>query len=161
MVHDLAATGDGGLPQKIITSLVPSHADLSQLPFFPNPLYGETRTRQGLPTGLPPEMAALANWAWGPEHFMRRAGGAEPVDHDWEEGCLCGRKNELHELSSWLNDETAGPGLRTVTGKPGGGQVGPAGRAGLCRAPDAAQAHPGPVAWSRRLGVIRPRCQRM
>ncbi|MFG3064847.1 NACHT and WD repeat domain-containing protein [Streptomyces sp. NPDC048231] len=121
-VHDLAAAGDGGLPQKIITSLVPSHADLSQLPFFPNPSYGETLTRQGLPTGLPPEIAALANWAWDPEHFMRRAGGAEPVNRDWEEGYFCGRKDELHQLSSWLDDETAGPGLRAITGKPGAGK---------------------------------------
>ncbi|MFB4427080.1 NACHT and WD repeat domain-containing protein [Streptomyces sp. QL37] len=121
-VQDLAATGGGGLPQKIITSLVPSHADLSQLPFFLNPSYGETRARQGLPTGMPPEIAALASWAWDPEHFMRRAGGAEPVNRDWEEGYFCGRDDELQELSSWLDDETAGPGLRAVTGRPGAGK---------------------------------------
>ncbi|MFC9650486.1 MULTISPECIES: hypothetical protein [unclassified Streptomyces] len=99
-VHDPAASGDEGLPQKIITSLVPSHADLSQLPFFPNPSYGETRTRQGLPSGMEPEIAALTNWAWDPEHFMRRAGGAEPVNRGWEDGYFRGREDELHELST-------------------------------------------------------------
>ncbi|MFE4642213.1 hypothetical protein [Streptomyces sp. NPDC056730] len=99
-VHDPAASGDEGLPQKITTSLVPSHADLSQLPFFPNPSHGETRTRQGLPSGMEPEIAALTNWAWDPEHFMRRAGGAEPVNRGWEDGYFRGREDELHEPST-------------------------------------------------------------
>ena len=120
-VNDLIAEVPGSLPQSIITSLVPAHVDLSQLPFFPNPAYGETPA-DGLPGDLPPEIARLTDWAWDPEHFMRRGGGGEPVGRDWSEGYFSGREKELGELSAWLDDAEAGPRVRTVTGKPGSGK---------------------------------------
>lgn len=119
-VNDLIVE-DKGLPQSIITSLVPGHADLSHLPFFPNPSFGQPQN-DGLSAKLPPEIAKLADWAWDPEHFMRRGGGAEPVGRDWRGGYFSGREEELQELSSWFDDETAAPGLRVVTGKPGAGK---------------------------------------
>ncbi|NUK09485.1 WD40 repeat domain-containing protein [Streptomyces lunaelactis] len=117
-VGDLT-TQDNGLPQKIITSLVPSHADLAHLRFFPNPSYNPG---SGPVADLPPEIARLADWAVDPEHFMRRAGGAEPVHRGWDKGYFSGREKELGELSPWLDDATAVPGLRVVTGKPGAGK---------------------------------------
>ncbi|WP_167519009.1 WD40 repeat domain-containing protein [Streptomyces chryseus] len=117
-VGDLT-TQDNGLAQKVITSLVPSHADLSHLRFFPNPSYNPG---SGPFTGLPSEIARLADWAADPEHFMRRAGGAEPVHRSWDKGYFSGREMELGELSPWLDDSTAAPGLRVVTGKPGAGK---------------------------------------
>ncbi|WP_329038520.1 WD40 repeat domain-containing protein [Streptomyces sp. NBC_01725] len=114
---------DGGLPQTVLTSLVPGHVDLSHLPFFPNPSFDPAhRAGGGTVSGLPGEIARLADWAADPEHFMRRAGGAEPVDRDWDEGYFSGRTEELRILSSWLDDEAAAPGLRVVTGKPGVGK---------------------------------------
>ncbi|MFJ8013879.1 caspase family protein [Streptomyces sp. NPDC096339] len=109
-----------GLEQRIGTSLVPSHADLSHLPFFPNPAYRE----DGNPVaGLPPEIARLTDWAgMDPGHFMRRAGGAEPVGRGWEKGYFAGREEELGELTPWLDGTTPAPGLRVVTGKPGAGK---------------------------------------
>ncbi|MER6123255.1 WD40 repeat domain-containing protein [Streptomyces sp. NPDC001795] len=112
----------GGLSQKIVTSLVPGHADLSHLPFFPNPSYAPGRDSSAAASGLPPEIARLADWAADPLHFMRRAGGAEPVHRDWTEGYFSGRSAQLDTLASWLDDETAAPGLRVVTGKPGVGK---------------------------------------
>ncbi|MFE7127062.1 hypothetical protein [Streptomyces sp. NPDC057617] len=121
-VNDLTAQ-DGGLPQTVLTSLVPGHADLSHLPFFPNPCFDPGHSAGGgAVAGLPGEIARLADWAGDPQHFMRRAGGAEPVDRDWDEGYFSGRTEELRDLSSWLDDEAAGPGLRVVTGKPGAGK---------------------------------------
>ncbi|MFI7358032.1 hypothetical protein ACIBTP_29440 [Streptomyces avidinii] len=110
----------GGMAQRIGTSLVPSHADLSQLPFFPNPAYRQ----EGSPVAeLPPEIARLTDWAgMDPGHFMRRAGGAEPVDRGWEKGYFAGRDEELDELAPWLDGATVAPGLRVVTGKPGAGK---------------------------------------
>ncbi|MGE6747947.1 hypothetical protein ACQKHZ_18610, partial [Streptomyces niveus] len=114
---------DGGLPQTVLTSLVPGHADLSHLPFFPNPSFDPVHSvGSGMVAGLPGEIARLADWAADPEHFMRRAGGAEPVDRDWDEGYFSGRTRELSVLSGWLDDEAAAPGLRVVTGKPGVGK---------------------------------------
>ncbi|MER5345134.1 WD40 repeat domain-containing protein [Streptomyces mirabilis] len=114
---------DKGLPQTIRTSLVPGHADLSHLPFFPNPAFGASDTADsGLSTVLPAEMARLADWAVDPEHFLRRAGGAEPVDRPWGDGYFCGREKELRELSTWLNYPKSAPGLRVVTGLPGSGK---------------------------------------
>ncbi|MET8940471.1 ATP-binding protein [Streptomyces rubiginosohelvolus] len=110
-----------GLPQSVMTSLVPSHADLSHLPFFPNPSYsphGSAPSAQD----LPPEIARLADWAADPWHFMRRAGGAEPVARDWAEGYFSGRTAQLDTLARWLDDSTAGPGLRVVTGRAGVGK---------------------------------------
>ncbi|MFB8031734.1 hypothetical protein ACFC5Z_02005 [Streptomyces sp. NPDC056004] len=121
-VNDLTVQ-DGGLPQTVLTSLVPSHADLSHLPFFPNPCFDAAQGAVGgTAAGLPGEIARLADWATDPQHFVLRAGGAEPVARDWDEGYFSGRAEELHELSGWLDDEAAGPGLRVVTGKPGAGK---------------------------------------
>ncbi|MFE3249089.1 hypothetical protein [Streptomyces sp. NPDC059209] len=121
-VNELTAR-DGGLPQTVLTSLVPGHADLSHLPFFPNPSFDPAhRAGGGTAGGLPGEIARLADWVADPEHFMRRAGGAEPVDRDWDEGYFSGRSEELRVLSGWLDDESAAPGLRVVTGKPGAGK---------------------------------------
>ncbi|MEU8521535.1 AAA family ATPase [Streptomyces sp. NPDC048577] len=120
-VNDLVAEAPGNLPQSILTSLVPAHADLSGLPFFPNPSYGEPAA-DGLPGDLPPEIARLTDWAWDPEHFMRRGGGGEPVGRDWGEGYFSGREEELGELSAWLDGAEAGPRVRMVTGKPGSGK---------------------------------------
>ncbi|MFE4534704.1 hypothetical protein ACFRKB_06430 [Streptomyces scopuliridis] len=122
MVTELAAQ-DGGLPQTILTSLVPGHADLSHLPFFPNPSFDPAhRTGGGTVAGLPGEIGRLADWAADPQHFMLRAGGTEPVDRDRDEGYFSGRAEELHDLSGWLDDEAAAPGVRVVTGKPGAGK---------------------------------------
>ncbi|MFE1840625.1 AAA family ATPase [Streptomyces sviceus] len=118
-VSELAEHSDG-LPQSIVTSLVPSHADLSHLPFFPNPSY--TPHHSPPAPDLPPEIARLADWAADPQHFMRRAGGGEPVDRDWTEGYFTGRTAQLDTLTAWLDDETAAPGLRVITGKPGAGK---------------------------------------
>ncbi|MEU6369939.1 WD40 repeat domain-containing protein [Streptomyces sp. NPDC046931] len=108
------------LEQRVGTSLVPSHADLSHLPFFPNPSYDPLSSPVA---GLPPEIARLTDWAdVDPEHFMRRAGGGEPVGRGWDKGYFSGRDEELDELSAWLDDPAAGPGLRVVTGKPGAGK---------------------------------------
>ncbi|MCL7493772.1 WD40 repeat domain-containing protein [Streptomyces sp. MCA2] len=120
-VNELAAQS-GGLPQAILTSLVPGHADLSHLPFFPNPSYDPDRGSSAVASGLPPEIARLADWAADPLHFMRRAGGAEPVHRDWAEGYFSGRTAQLDTLAGWLDDEAAAPGLRVVTGKPGAGK---------------------------------------
>ncbi|MGC5006404.1 WD40 repeat domain-containing protein [Streptomyces sp. DT203] len=120
-VNELAEHA-GGLPQAILTSLVPGHADLSHLPFFPNPSYSPGRGSSVGASGLPPEMARLADWAADPLHFMRRAGGAEPVYRDWTEGYFSGRTAQLDTLAGWLDDETVAPGLRVVTGKPGAGK---------------------------------------
>lgn len=73
-VNDLT-TQDKGLPQTILTSLVPSHADLSHLPFFPNPCFDPAyRAGIAMVAGLPSEIAQLADWASDPSHFMLRAG---------------------------------------------------------------------------------------
>ncbi|MFF0205791.1 AAA family ATPase [Streptomyces sp. NPDC005017] len=109
---------EAGLPQTVLTSLVPSHADLSALPFFPNPGFTETAPAER----LPPEVARLAELGVDPLHFMRRAGGAEPVQRNWQEGYFSGRQEELNRLSSWLDDERAAPALCVVTGKPGVGK---------------------------------------
>ncbi|MGR3866965.1 AAA family ATPase [Streptomyces graminifolii] len=109
-----------GLPQSILTSLVPGHADLSHLPFFPNPSYAPHSSTTA--PDLPPEITRLADWAADPEHFMRRAGGGEPVDRDWTEGYFTGRTAQLDTLTAWLDDDTAAPGLRLVTGKAGAGK---------------------------------------
>jgi hypothetical protein len=118
------ADQDNGLPQAILTSFVPGHADLSHLPFFLNPAYGAgSGPAAGLEVkGLSAEIARLTDWAVDPLHFMRRAGGAEPVDRCWQEGYFSGRVAELSVLSRWLDDEKAGPSLRIVTGRPGAGK---------------------------------------
>ncbi|WP_404868388.1 AAA family ATPase [Kitasatospora griseola] len=118
-VNELAQQANG-LPQSILTSLVPGHADISHLPFFPNPSYNAHDTTPVL--DLPPEIARLTDWAADPLHFMRRAGGAEPVDRDWAEGYFSGRTAQLDTLTAWLDDDTATPGLRVVTGKAGAGK---------------------------------------
>jgi hypothetical protein len=110
------------LPQSILTSLVPEHADLSRLPFFPNPSFGQVRAGEEVPATMFPELARLTDWAWDPEHFVRRGGGGEPVGRGWDEGYFSGREQQLRELSAWLDDETAGPRVRVVTGKPGAGK---------------------------------------
>ncbi|WP_190075719.1 WD40 repeat domain-containing protein [Streptomyces lanatus] len=120
-VNELAEQA-GGLPQAILTSLVPGHADLSHLPFFPNPSFAPGRGSSAEVSGLPPEIARLADWAADPLHFMRRAGGAEPVHRDRTEGYFSGRDEQLETLAGWLDDETAAPGLRLVTGKAGAGK---------------------------------------
>ncbi|MGP4112359.1 AAA family ATPase [Streptomyces sp. 4N509B] len=120
-VHELIEEDGGGLPQTISGSLIPLHADLSHLPFFPNPSYSQAGGDDVAAT-LPPEIARLADWAWDPEHFMRRGGGAEPVGRHWRQGYFSGREAELRTLAAWLDDEKAGPGLRVVTGKPGAGK---------------------------------------
>ncbi|QNP69028.1 hypothetical protein IAG44_05940 [Streptomyces roseirectus] len=116
-VRELVAREEG-LPQSIVTSLVPSHADLSALPFFPNPGFGETAPEEQ----LPPAIALLADLGVDPVHFMRRAGGAEPVQRDWREGYFSGRRDDLSRLSNWLDSERADPVVRVVTGKPGVGK---------------------------------------
>ncbi|GAO09836.1 hypothetical protein TPA0598_06_00010, partial [Streptomyces lydicamycinicus] len=120
-VNELADQADG-LPQTVLTSLVPGHADLSHLTFFPNPSYAPDRGSSAVAPGLPPEVARLADWAADPMHFMRRAGGAEPVHRAWAEGYFSGRTAQLDTFASWLDDEAAAPGLRVVTGKPGAGK---------------------------------------
>ncbi|MGW3246548.1 hypothetical protein [Streptomyces sp. NPDC001070] len=120
-VAELAERANG-LPQSITTSLVPSHADLSQLPFFPNPTYTPQSATSALALGLSPEIARLADWATDPLHFMRRAGGAEPVDRDWAEGYFSGRTTQLDTITAWLDNDTAAPALRVVTGKAGAGK---------------------------------------
>ncbi|QKZ17044.1 AAA family ATPase [Streptomyces chartreusis] len=116
-VLELVAEEDG-VPQSVLTSLVPSHADLSALPFFPNPGFVEADPEEW----LPPEIARLTDLAVDPLHFMRRAGGAEPVQRDWREGYFSGRKEDLSRLARWLDDESADPSLCVVTGKPGAGK---------------------------------------
>ncbi|MFE2644448.1 hypothetical protein ACFXDO_18010 [Streptomyces nigra] len=116
-VRELVAK-ERGLPQKVLTSLVPSHADLSNLPFFPNPRFVETAPEERLPAAI----ARLADLAVDPLHFMRRAGGAQPVQRDWREGYFSGRREDLSQLSSWLDDEHAAPALCVVTGRPGAGK---------------------------------------
>ncbi|MFI5532105.1 NACHT and WD repeat domain-containing protein [Kitasatospora sp. NPDC051853] len=143
-VGELAARA-GGLPQSILTSLVPGHADLSRLPFFPNPSYDPTRTRAAA-RSLPPEIARLADWAADPLHFMRRAGGAEPVARDWSEGYFSGRTAQLDTLTAWLDEETAAPGLRVVTGKAGAGKSALLGVL-LCAAHPALRRHTRPL-WA-------------
>ncbi|MGW1542663.1 hypothetical protein ACWCPM_20915 [Streptomyces sp. NPDC002309] len=121
VVDELTAR-TGGLPQEILTSLIPGHADLSHLPFFPNPSFEPDRGTSALTSSLPPEIARLIDWAADPLHFIQRAGGAEPVRRDWREGYFTGRTEQLRTLSSWLDDTEAGPGLRVVVGKPGAGK---------------------------------------
>ncbi|WP_437075661.1 WD40 repeat domain-containing protein [Streptomyces sp. enrichment culture] len=116
-VRDLVAQ-EGGLPQSVLTSLVPSHADLSALPFFPNPGFAEAAPEERLPATI----ARLGDLAADPLHFMRRAGGAEPVQRNWREGYFSGRHDHLIQLSNWLDDERASPALCVVTGKPGAGK---------------------------------------
>jgi hypothetical protein len=116
-VRELVAQ-ESGLPQSVLTSLVPSHADLSSLPFFPNPGFVEDAPAEQ----LPPAIARLADLAADPLHFMRRAGGAEPVQRNWREGYFSGRFEDLSRLASWLDDECTGPALCAVTGKPGAGK---------------------------------------
>ncbi|WP_327713220.1 hypothetical protein OG912_38515 (plasmid) [Streptomyces sp. NBC_00464] len=142
-VSELADRADG-LPQTILTSLVPGHADLSHLPFFPNPSYTPQSTTPA--PGLPPEIARLADWAADPQHFMRRAGGGEPVDRDWDEGYFSGRTAQLDTLTAWLDDDTAAPGLRVVTGKAGAGKSALLGIL-LCAAHPALRRHTRPL-WS-------------
>ncbi|MGW3819653.1 hypothetical protein [Streptomyces sp. NPDC005046] len=121
-VNELAAQADG-LPQTILTSLAPAHADLSGLPFFPNPSYPPGSNPSPVATsGLPPEIARLTDWAADPMHFIRRASGVEPVHRDWDQGYFSGRTTQLATLAAWLDDDTAAPGLRVVTGKPGVGK---------------------------------------
>ncbi|MFJ6437829.1 AAA family ATPase [Streptomyces sp. NPDC091416] len=144
-VSDLAEQADG-LPQEIRTSLVPGHADLSHLPFFPNPSYNPQSTTPALAPGLPPEIARLADWAADPQHFMRRAGGGEPVDRDWDEGYFSGRIAQLDTLTAWLDDDTAAPGLRVVTGKAGAGKSALLGIL-LCAAHPALRRHTRPL-WA-------------
>lgn len=120
-VQELIEEDGGGYPQAISSSLVPLHSDLSHLPFFPNPSFNPAGGH-GAATGLPPEIARLTDWAWDPEHFIRRGGGAEPVGRTWQHGYFSGREGELRTLASWLDDKKAGPGLRVVTGKPGSGK---------------------------------------
>ncbi|NNN31879.1 hypothetical protein HLK59_16190 [Streptomyces sp. S3(2020)] len=112
----------GGLEQKIQTSRVPAHEDLSQLPFFPNPSYAPGKGPVARLAGLPPEIARLADWAGDPQHFVLRASGAEPVDRHWAPGYFSGRTAQLDTLARWLDEERAGPGVRIVTGKPGVGK---------------------------------------
>ncbi|WP_430378189.1 AAA family ATPase [Streptomyces sp. B1-3] len=133
-----------GLPQSILTSLVPGHADLSHLPFFPNPSY--TPHNSTPPPDLPPEIARLTDWAADPQHFMRRAGGAEPVDRDWTEGYFTGRTAQLDTLTAWLDDDTAAPGLHVVTGKAGAGKSALLGIL-LCAAHPALRRHTRPL-WA-------------
>ncbi|WP_217215687.1 AAA family ATPase [Streptomyces sp. AC550_RSS872] len=120
-VKELAEQADG-LEQKIQTSRVPAHEDLSQLPFFPNPSYAPGKGLFGRLAGLPPEIARLADWAGDPQHFIQRASGAEPVDRHWAPGYFSGRTAQLDTLARWLDEERAGPGVRVVTGKPGAGK---------------------------------------
>ncbi|BAJ33265.1 MULTISPECIES: WD40 repeat domain-containing protein [Kitasatospora] len=141
---DELARQSNGLPQSILTSLVPGHADLSHLPFFPNPSYNAHDTAP-IPD-LPPEIARLADWAADPLHFMRRAGGAEPVDRDWAEGYFTGRTTQLDTLTRWLDDDTAAPGLRVVTGKAGAGKSALLGIL-LCAAHPALRRHTRPL-WA-------------
>ncbi|WP_189278591.1 WD40 repeat domain-containing protein, partial [Kitasatospora griseola] len=142
-VSELAERSDG-LPQSILTSLVPGHADLSHLPFFPNPSY--TPQSPTTAPSLPPEIARLADWASDPLHFMRRAGGGEPVDRDWTEGYFTGRTAQLDALTAWLDDDTAAPGLRVVTGKAGAGKSALLGIL-LCAAHPALRRHTRPL-WA-------------
>ncbi|MFD6994139.1 hypothetical protein [Streptomyces sp. NPDC059943] len=152
-VNDLT-TQDKGLPQTILTSLVPSHADLSHLPFFPNPSYDPAyRAGRAMVGGLPGEIARLADWAADPEHFMRRAGGAEPVDRDWDESYFSGRTEELNHLSVWLDNEAAAPGMRVVTGRPGAGKSALLGVL-VCAAHPVLRPHTKPL-W-RSLGYRAP-----
>ncbi|MFI1767666.1 hypothetical protein ACH41H_37255 [Streptomyces sp. NPDC020800] len=116
-VRELGAQ-EQGLPQSVLTSLVPSHADLSALPFFPNPGFAEAAPEEQLPSAI----ARLADVGVDPVHFMRRAGGAEPVQRDWREGYFSGRDDDLSRLAGWLDDERAVPALCVVTGKPGAGK---------------------------------------
>lgn len=152
-VNDLTAQ-DGGLQQTVLTSLVPGHADLSHLPFFPNPSYDPAyRAGRAMVAGLPGEIARLADWAADPPHFMLRAGGAEPVDRDWDESYFSGRAEELNDLSAWLDNEAAAPGLRVVTGKPGAGKSALLGVL-VCAAHPALRPHTKPL-W-RSLGYRAP-----
>ncbi|WP_405467195.1 WD40 repeat domain-containing protein [Streptomyces canus] len=152
-VNDLT-TQDKGLPQTILTSLVPGHADLSHLPFFPNPSFDPAyRAGRAMVAGLPSEIARLADWAADPPHFMLRAGGTEPVDRDWDESYFSGRTEELNDLSVWLDNEAAAPGLRVVTGKPGAGKSALLGVL-VCAAHPALRQHTKPL-W-RSLGYQAP-----
>ncbi|MFF9601722.1 hypothetical protein ACF1GY_05510, partial [Streptomyces sp. NPDC014684] len=119
-VNELAIA-DRGYPQAILTSLVPGHADLTRLPFFPNPSFASGADAP-VAEDLPPEIARLKDWAADPLHFMRHAGGAEPLARDWAEGYFTGRTAQLDDLSGWLDDEASAPGFRVVTGKPGSGK---------------------------------------
>ncbi|MFJ9422473.1 hypothetical protein, partial [Streptomyces sp. NPDC101249] len=116
------AEQSGGLPQTIQTSLVPGHVELSHLPFFPNPSFASGNRLTAVAAELPQEIAQLVDWASDPLHFIRRAGGAEPVHRGWGDGCFTGRAAQLRELAAWLDDDTAEPGFRVVTGKPGVGK---------------------------------------
>ncbi|MFE2175311.1 AAA family ATPase [Kitasatospora sp. NPDC059462] len=141
---DEMAEQAGGLPQSVLTSLVPGHADLSRLPFFPNPCYAPQHG--GPAPDLPPEIARLADWAADPLHFMRRAGGGEPVARDWTEGYFSGRTAQLDTLTGWLDDDTAAPHLRVVTGRPGAGKSALLGIL-LCAAHPALRRHTRPL-WA-------------
>ncbi|MCQ4211663.1 AAA family ATPase [Streptomyces longispororuber] len=113
---------DRGPVQHILTSLVPSHVDLD-LPFFPNPSYGEhpdLGPPVALPDDVPPEIARLTEWAGDPEHFRRRASGGHPVAREGEYGYFSGREAEVEELADWLDG--GAPALCVVTGKPGVGK---------------------------------------
>ncbi|WUD70694.1 hypothetical protein OG937_02855 [Streptomyces sp. NBC_00510] len=142
-----------GLPQKILTSLVPGHTDLAHLPFFPNPSYRPGRGHPAATRSLPPEVARLADWAVDPMHFMRRAGAAEAVHRDWTDGYFSGRAPQLRTFSCWLDDTTTGPGVRVITGKPGVGKSAVLGIL-VCAAHPALRRHTRPL-WSG-LGSAAP-----
>ncbi|RAY13811.1 hypothetical protein DPM19_19355 [Actinomadura craniellae] len=118
--------------QQVIGTLVDSAADLSWLPFFPNPAYDpadpKARLRAGLDPGLLPFFDDLDE-VLDARHFIERAAGAGPFRRSpgFTElaGCFTGRRKELRRLSWLLGGESpdapAEP-LGVVTGSPGAGK---------------------------------------
>jgi WD40 repeat protein len=112
----------GGLQQHVETSRIELGelgTSLADLPFFKNksPL---RPARTMLSSRLDAAARALLDTVPDAWYFMDRAGGGSPSGGEQAVGFFEGRRDQLHDLSAWMNG--AGGAVKVVTGKPGVGK---------------------------------------
>ncbi|MBC6460839.1 caspase family protein [Actinomadura sp. HBU206391] len=111
-----------GISQQVTGTLVDVTAAVPELPFFPNPAYPPSPSRQAraeVDAAVGPFLDDVDE-ALDPGHFYERASGRRTTDRT-AAGCFSGRRKELRELVPWLHGYGSG-GLRVVTGSPGVGK---------------------------------------
>ncbi len=120
VIEDVEREQAGGLVQRVTSTPVDRTVDV---PFFPNPAYQEPGPLQlaksQAATGLGPFLDPFTDVLFDAPHFIGRARGPEELGPT---PTFTGRRQQLADLSHWIDHPDPLDALRIVTGSPGVGK---------------------------------------